>query len=298
MNEKFKGLWPAMFTPIDENGEPELDQLGKLIELFISQKMDGIYILGSTGQGLLFNEEQRKRVMHQVSKVAHGRIPVIVQVGSLTTSESIRLAMHAELCGADAISSVGPIYYSGNAEMALAHYKAIAGATQLPFFPYQLGENFIPGETIQFIKRLLNIPQIMGMKLTTNELLEISNIHNYAGNKLKLFSGSDELFCHASLCGTVGAIGSFYNIWGVECKRVLEAFRGGNYDVAQKFMLCFQKVIREILPNSWTFFRKAMLLKYQIDIGKAKAPLGNTQTAWKDERVLAIFDELESIVSR
>jgi N-acetylneuraminate lyase len=297
MKEKFSGLWPAMFTPVDDKGAPALDQLEKLAELFVSQGLDGIYILGSTGQGLLFNEEQRKSVTQRVSEVVKGRIPVIVQVGSLTTAESVRLARHAEQCEVDAVSSVGPVYYSGDAAMALAHYKAIAHATPLPFFPYQLGENFIPGDTIQFVKQLLSIPHITGMKLTTNQLLEISSIYNYAGDSLKLFSGSDELFCHASLCGTVGAIGSFYNIWGVECKHVLAAFKNGNYDLAQKFMLCFQKVIREILPNSWTFFRKAMLLKYQIDIGAAKAPLGNTQTEWEDKAVMAIFEELESLVA-
>lgn len=296
MKEKFSGLWPAMFTPVNDKGEPALDQLEKLVELFISQKLDGIYILGSTGQGLLFSETQRKQVTQSVSEVAKGRIPVMVQVGALTTNESVRLAKHAEQCGVDAISSVGPVYYSGNAAMALAHYKAIANTTQLPFFPYQLGENFIPGDTIQFIKQLLTIPHITGMKLTTNQLLEISNIYNYAGKNLKLFSGSDELFCHASLCGTVGAIGSFYNIWGVQCKQVLATFKEGNYELAQKFMLCFQKMISKVLPNSWTFFRKAMLLKYQIDIGVAKAPLGNTQTEWEDEAVIAIFEELESVV--
>lgn len=295
MKEKFAGLWPAMFTPVDEKGEPALDQLEKLAALFVAQHLDGVYILGSTGQGLLFTEKQRKAVTQRVTEVIKGRVPVMVQVGSLTTEESVRLARHAEECGVDAISSVGPIYYSGNAAMALEHYKAIAGATALPFFPYQLGENFIPGDTIQFIRQLLDVPHITGMKLTTNQLLEISSIHNYAGDRLKLFSGSDELFCHASLCGTVGAIGSFYNIWGVPCKQVLAAFKQGNYTLGQNFMLGFQQVIREVLPNVWTFFRKAMLLKYQIDIGAAKAPLGNVQREWEDQAVMAILEQLESI---
>lgn len=297
MKEKFSGIWPAMFTPISKDGEPALDQVEKLVKLFISQNLDGIYILGSTGQGLLFTEEQRKRVTSRVAEIAKGRIPIIVQVGALTTKEAVRLAMYAEQCGVDAISSVGPVYYSGNAAMALEHYKRIASSTQLPFFPYQLGENFIPGDTIQFVNQLLNIPHIAGMKLTTNQLLEISRIHNYAGEKLKLFSGSDELFCHASLCGTVGAIGSFYNIWGLQCKQVLMEFKNGNYALAQEFMLGFQKVIYKILPNSWTFFRKAMLLKYQIDIGKAKPPLGNTQIEWEDKSVMDIFKEIEYISS-
>ena len=121
MKEKFKGLWPAMFTPVLDNGEPAYEEMEKLVELFISQQLDGLYILGSTGQGLLFTEEQRKKATEVVSKTSAGRIPVIVHVGSLTTAESIRLAQHAEKCGVDGISSVPPIYYTGNADTARAH---------------------------------------------------------------------------------------------------------------------------------------------------------------------------------
>ena len=293
MKEKFKGLWPAMFTPIFENGEPAYEEIEKLVQLFISQEMDGLYILGSTGQGILFTENQRKKVTEVVSKVASKQIPVIVQVGALTTAESIRLAKHAEKCGVDGISSVGPIYYSGNADTALEHYSRIARSTSLPFFPYQLGDDSIPGDMNSFIDRLLEIPNVTGMKLTTNQLIEISTLHNYAGEDLKLFSGSDELFCHATLCGTVGAIGSFYNIWGVCCKQIMTEFKNGNYQLGKEFMLSFQKMIKLVLPNAWTFFRKAMLLKYNIDIGTPIGPLGNSQKEWQDKQVLAIIEQID-----
>src|SRR5690606_12901364 len=111
MKNKFRGLWPAMFTPVGQDGAPEYVQLEKLTELLVSQQLDGLYILGSTGQGVLFTEEQRKRVTEVVTRVVAGRVPVMVQVGCLTTQESVRLAQHAEKCGADGISSVGPIYF-------------------------------------------------------------------------------------------------------------------------------------------------------------------------------------------
>jgi len=297
MKNEFKGLWPAMFTPVDSKGDPAMDQLEKLVALLISQGMDGLYILGSTGQGVLFTEDQRKKVAAAVTEMAAGKVPVIVQVGSLTTEESVRLAKHAAQCGADGVSSVGPIYFAASANMALEHYRAIASATDLPFFPYQLGDSSIPAETIGFVKRVLELPNIAGMKLTTNHLLQISSIHNYAGDRLKLFSGSDELFCHASLCGTVGAIGSFYNLWGSPCKQVMTEFQNGNYRLGKEFMLAFQQVIETVIPNIWTFLRQAMQLKYGIDIGRTKAPLGNTHTEWKDGDVIAMSEKLESLIT-
>lgn len=296
MSTSFTGIWPAMFTPVNDNGEPAIRELEKLTQLLIEQNIDGLYILGTTGQGVLFSEQQRKTVTEVVCKTNSGRIPIIAQVGALSTEESIRLAKHAESCRVSGISSVGPIYFPSNASMALEHYYRIAVSTDIPFFPYQLGTNSIPGDTITFIKKLMNIPNVMGMKLTTSELLEISAIHNFAGDDLKLFSGTDELFCHASLCGTIGAIGSTYNVWGAECKYILSAFRNGNYSLSKKYMLGYQKVIQSILPNLWTFYRSAMKLKFGIDIGKAKSPVGNTHTDWRDADVEAILEKVHSLV--
>lgn len=286
-----------MFTPIAENGEPAYDELEKLTDLLISQGMSGLYILGSTGQGILFKTEQRKKVAEIVIKTAAKRVPVMVQVGALTTSESMDLANHSGMIGAQGISTVGPIYYGSSPDMAIEHYSQIASVTDLPFFPYQLGSNSIPGDTIAFVKRLLEIPNTSGMKLTTNQLLEISLIHNYAGDRLSLFSGSDELFCHASLCGTVGAIGSFYNLWGVECRLVLNEFLEGNYEMPKRFMLQFQQIVNTVMPNIWTFLRAAMKLKHGIDIGGTKAPLANTHKPWDEQEVIRIMEPLEEITA-
>lgn len=284
-----------MFTPVAQDGGPEYNEIEKLTELLISQEMDGLYILGSTGQGILFTTEQRKKVAEVVIKTAAKRVPVMVQVGSLTTAEAIILAEHAEKMGADGISAVSPIYYTGSPATAIEHYSRIAEVTNLPFFPYQLGSNSIPGDVTSFIQKVMDIPNVTGMKLTTSQLLEISLIHNYAGDRLKLFSGCDELFCHASLCGTVGAIGSFYNLFGPECKYIMEQFSTGNYSIAKNFMLQFQHLVNTAMPNIWTFLRAAMKLKYNIDIGNTKAPLANTHAPWKEADVISLMEGLEKI---
>lgn len=294
MMDRFSGLWPALFTPVATTGEPDTNQLAKLVDLLVGQGLDGLYILGSTGQGVLFTEEQRKRITEVVVEVNAGRIPLMVQVGALTTAESIRLAKHAAATKASAISSVGPIYFTGSAKNALEHYRQISTATDLPFFPYQLGSNTM-GDITTFINELLEIPNVVGMKLTTGQLMEISAIHTYAGDRLRLFSGADELLCHASLCGTSGAIGTFYNLWGVACKKVIDAFKGGDYVLAKTFMLELQKTILYVLPNIWTFLRTAMILKYEIDIGQTKPPLGTKQAPWEEEEVWALSQRIETL---
>ena len=92
--------------------------------------------------------------------------------------------------------------------------------------------------------------------------------------------------------------GTVSSVWGVSCKQILIAFRNGEYELAKEFMLEFQRIIQLVMADIWTFLRKAMLLKYNIDIGPTKAPLGNTHKEWDEQKVIEIMKSLESIVSK
>lgn len=294
MDNQFKGVWPALFTPIRENGDANLPELEKLIDLLVQEKTDGIYLLGSTGQGFLFNEQERMEIAATAIKAVSGRVPVIVQVGAMNTQESVRLAKHASKSGADAISSVGPIYYGGPATMAIEHYRSIATASDLPFFPYQIGK----AATNDLIDNLLDMPNVAGMKLTTQNLLEISSIHQRAGSAWSLFSGADELLCQAAMCGTAGAIGTTYNLLSITCRNIRNQFLSGETQTGINFMLALQALIEKVMPAIWTFFQRAMFLKHGIDIGKPKQPLLAPDMPWLDSEILEMVNELESIAAK
>ena len=292
--DQLKGLWPAMFTPVNQEGKINVPELEKLIEMLIKEGVDGLYILGSTGQGFLFSEEERKKIAELTIQIVNNRTGIIVQVGALSTEECVRLAKHAAKAGADAISSVGPIYYGASVNMAFEHYRKIAEATDLPFIPYQIGA----ATNDVMVDKLLKIPNIAGMKLTTANLLEISSVYRQTAGNWQLFSGADELICQAALCGTAGAIGSTYNVLPATFKKLREDFLQGRTAMASEFMLTFQNLIQDILPVIWTFYRRAMQLKHNIDIGDPKAPLLPGTLKWSDEEVLAILDNLEEIVNK
>ncbi|MGM9509214.1 dihydrodipicolinate synthase family protein [Larkinella sp. GY13] len=296
MHSPIGGLWPALFTPVDQNGNPDFQQLEKIVELCIKQKLDGLYVLGSTGQGFLFSEKQRMDITQAVMETVSGAMPVIAQVGALNTRESIRLAQAAQEQGVYGISTVGPIYYQSGVRNALEHYKAIGSSIDIPFFPYHIGNHSVfGGDARHYIEQILTLPNIAGMKLTTQNLYEVSLIHILSQDKLILFSGADELFCQATLCGTVGAIGSFFNLWGEECKFVREEFIKGNFELGNRFMLTFQEIIHDVLPNIWSFFHQAMLLKHDINIGLPNPPLGMGNGEWNEKDVLEICDRISAV---
>jgi len=291
----FEGVWPALFTPVTDHGKANERELERLIELVISQGLDGIYLLGSTGQGFLYSEEERMHIAALSLQIAARRIPMIVHVGALRTEESVRLARHAEAQGADGISSVGPIYYAPTPEMGLTHYKAIAQAVSLPFFPYQIGN--VP-MTESMVRELMKIPNLKGLKLTTLNMLDISAINIQSGRQWVLFSGADELLCHAAVCGTAGAIGSTYNLFGPVCRHVRQQFVQGNVQLGIEFMYEFQRLILEILPCIWTFYWRGMQLKYGIDIGRPKAPLLAPALSWSDAELDKRIRDIDAFMNR
>ena len=218
MKTRFGGIWPAMVTPTTSDGRPALDVCERLVDLFVGQGLGGIYLVGSTGQWPLFSVEERKAIAERVVKAAAGRLPVMVHVGAVTTADAVALAGHAARIGADAVSAVGPIYYAHSPDAVFEYYGRIASATDRPLFAYHLsGVNKLPLGPREYAERLLAIPNISGMKITDHDLYPFGLIHALAGDRLQLFSGADEVMCHAVLSGAVGAIGSFYNLWGESC---------------------------------------------------------------------------------
>lgn len=291
MPRQFGGLWPALVTPFGANGKPDLAVVEKLVDLFASQGLDGLYVTGSTGQWPLLTLTERQQIVATAVRASAGRLPIMAHIGAVTTEDAITLAKHAAKVGADAVSTVAPIYYPVSADVVFEHYLRIGAATDLPLFVYHIDiAQKLSADPRQYTERLLSIPNIAGMKITSIDLYLFGLIHAYGGDRLQLFSGADEVLCHAVMSGSIGAIGTFYNLWGPACKAAWLAMRAGKVDEARAFTLRFQTAIALVLAagSTWTFLRQAMRMKYGVDIGLPRPPLGMQDKPWSDSDIAEI----------
>jgi N-acetylneuraminate lyase len=291
------GVWPAFLTPLTEQGDVNHAAVEQLADLHARQKLGGLYVTGSTGQWPLLTVEQRRDIVERVIRTVARRVPVMVHVGATATDDAVALARHAEQAGADAVSSVTPIYYGFGADAIFETYRRIGTASSLPLFVYHLSiVNQLSMDARDYANRLLALPNIAGMKITDRDLYQFGLIHAYTAGRLQLFSGADEVMCQAVLSGAVGAIGSFYNLWGPACQKARAAFVAGNIEAGQRFMLAFQMAIAEILRvgGFWQFIRSALRLKYRIDIGLPRPPLAVTEKPWNDADVERLVAQVDS----
>lgn len=129
--QTLKGVYSAMFTPSDTDGQVNVDMIERIVEFHLDSGLAGFYVAGSTGESFLLSEQERRLVLESVVKFNRGRGKVIAHVGHMSTDVAMDLARHAKQCGADAVSAVGPVYFGSTFDHAYRHYSEIAGATDL-----------------------------------------------------------------------------------------------------------------------------------------------------------------------
>ena len=104
MHYRLEGLIAATFTPIDGSGSVNLGAVAPMVDQLIAEGVTGLYVCGSTGEGLSLTGAERREVAAAFIEAADGRVPVVVQVGHNSLAEAAQLADHARQAGADVIS--------------------------------------------------------------------------------------------------------------------------------------------------------------------------------------------------
>jgi N-acetylneuraminate lyase len=267
------GLNTALFTPFDADGAVCLPALETLLERQIARGVTGFFVCGSTGEGLSLSPQERMAVAETAVHTVAGRAAVMVHVGSTSTGLSVELARHAASVGADAVSSIAPIYYPLSFEAVLTHYKAIGGATDLPFFIYH-----IPGLTGAQISadsaaRLMEIPHLAGMKFTDPALYMMRWLFELTGECLTMLSGPDELHLPALTLGAHGAIGTNYNLMPGAFLRLREAFAAGDIATASDLQIrCNRAIYPMVKAGGLGAFKVAGQL-IGLNVGEPRPPV-------------------------
>ncbi len=291
------GVWPALFTPLTQDGKLSEPMLERTVEMAVRTGFPGVYLLGATGQGPALSVELRKQVTQRTIKLTAGRLPVMAHVGAISTDDAVELAKHAADCGAMAVSAIPPVYFATWTDVEFSHYTRIASATKLPFLPYFnefAGAMSLPVK--QYVKRLLEVPNVAGIKLTSPNMLTTSLVVAHSEGRLVVYSGCDEVCCQGALSGAQGAIGTTYNFFGPAMIKMRQACVDGQFDHARRFMLTYARVITEVVAGgqNYPFFREAMMIRHGIDIGPGRAPYCAVGKPFEPGKVKAMLEEVDA----
>jgi len=227
----FRGSFPALITPMTEDGSLDEAALRKFVDWQIEQGSDGLVAVGTTGESPTLTEEEHKAVVEIVIEQAKGRVPVIAGTGSNSTAEAIEYTRHAEKAGADAALVVVPYYNKPTQEGLYAHFRTVAEATKLPVIIYN-----VPGRTVADIadgtiaRLAADCPNIIGIKDASGDLNRPSNLRRLLGDReFAMLSGEDGTALGFNAHGGQGCISVTANIAPSLCAEFQKATLDGDY---------------------------------------------------------------------
>ena len=271
-----RGLVAATFTPFNADGELALEQVGPMVDDLIRRRIAGLYVVGSTGEGVSLTTDERQQVAAEFVNAAGGRVPVIVQVGHNSVREAAGLARHAARIGSTAISAAPPSYFPiTSADQLVDCIEPIAAAApELPFYYYHIptrtGVNI---DLVELFEKVEHIPSFMGVKFTSPEIATFQAAQAAAGDRFELFYGCDEMLLSALAVGARAAVGSTYNIAGGLNHRILAAFERGDLEQAARYQAQSVELVRVILRWGALGAQKALMAQLGFDCGPTRPPL-------------------------
>lgn len=257
----------ALVTPMKDNGEIDWVNLDKVVDLHLSKGTDSIVAVGTTGESATLNcDEHCAVIKHIVDRVA-GRIPVIAGTGANSTSEAIELTREAKRVGADACLLVTPYYNKPTQEGLFQHYKAIAEAVDIPQILYN-----VPGRTAcdmqpETVLRLSEIPNIVGIKEATGDLVRAKFLIEHAPEGFAIYSGDDATAVELILAGGHGNISVTANVAPEEMSTMCRLALAGDSESAraiqEKMMPLHTQLFVEAnpIPVKWAMYEMGLMDK-------------------------------------
>jgi 4-hydroxy-tetrahydrodipicolinate synthase len=209
------GVLTAMVTPFDANGRVDEDAFVALIHHLLANGSDGVVVAGTTGEGATLDDEEKCRLFELAVRES-GDALVIAGTGSNDTAHTVHLTERATEIGVDAHLIVTPYYSNPNARGIVAHFQAIAGATDKPLVAYNIPSRCVvdvPNEVLR--EMAATIPNVQAVKQANND-----NLAPIEG--LDLLAGNDEILARTMDLGGTGGILVGAHLFGNEMKRIVE----------------------------------------------------------------------------
>lgn len=275
---KIEGLLAPVFTPIKENGDITTDIIPQYANYLKSKGLAGVFVSGSTGEGMLFTTEERKTIMEAWAPYASDEFKFIVHVGSTSYRQAQELANHARDCGAWAVSCMGPTFLQPKTAKELIEFcRQVASASpELPFYYYHIPiRSGIDISMVEFLMEGIKvIPNLAGIKFTHTNFMEMQQCLALDNGKFDITHGKDESLLCALALGVQGAIGTSYNYIPGLYHELIKAFNRGDMKMARELQRKSVRIFEIIINYKGSNVAGKMMMKMAgIDCGPCRSPL-------------------------
>ncbi|ORB87841.1 4-hydroxy-tetrahydrodipicolinate synthase [Mycobacterium kansasii] len=263
-------LLTAMVTPFGADGSLDTAAAARLANRLVDQGCDGLVVSGTTGESPTTTDSEKLELLRVVLEAVGDRARVIAGAGTYDTAHSIRLASACAAEGAHGLLVVTPYYSKPPQSGLLAHFSAVADATDLPVLLYDIpGRSGVPIEP-ETIRALASHPNIVGVKDAKADLPSGAQI--IADTGLAYYSGDDALNLPWLAMGALGFISVIGHLAPGQLRELLSAFQSGDIATARKINVAVSPLCKAMGRLGGVTMAKAGLRLQGFEAGDPRLP--------------------------
>lgn len=207
-NEWLSGIVPPMITPLQPNGKLDMPGLERLVEHLIAGGVNGIFVLGTTGEGPSLGLALRRELIGATVRLVAGRVPVLVGITDSSLHESFSMAQFAADAGAQAVVASTPFYFQVSQEELLKHVEQIATSVQLPLVLYNIPQLTKTWFEIDTVRRAFEFDNVIGIKDSSGDTQYFDRLLELVAERddCSLLLGPEEKLSEAVYAGAHGGV--------------------------------------------------------------------------------------------
>jgi 4-hydroxy-tetrahydrodipicolinate synthase len=290
----FKGVFPALVTPFVKKTENVDEDAYRRLVRYCLPNVNGLVTSGTTGEFPYLTRDEKRRLVEIGVEEAAGK-PVIAGCGASSTREALTLTRDAGDAGAAAALIVTPYFLHPSDKGIYQHFYEIATSVDLPIILYnipQVMDAYLPRTVVE---DLADIPNVIGLKDSSGNLTYTMELLEYAGDRIDVFVGHDEVALPALAGGVSGFILASANVYPEIWQEVIRLVGEGRLDEARAVQRRVQKLSRIFCRHGGGVAVKAALKLMGLDMGPPRKPLMAVGGALVHETRAEIRLELEKL---
>jgi 4-hydroxy-tetrahydrodipicolinate synthase len=260
----------AIVTPFDADGRVELDRFRALARHLVDNGSDGLVVTGTTGESPTLSDDEKAELWRAAVDEVGDRATVVAGTGTYDTRHSVHLTERAAAADVDGVLVVTPYYNKPPQRGIVAHFRAVAAATDLPVVVYNIPGRVVVNIEPETIAELAEIPTVRAVKQANADLHQARRIVELG---LDLYAGDDDLVLPFLELGGVGGVCVHTHVVGPQVKELIRRFRSGDVEGARRLDEELQPSLDLLKVQTNPIAIKAALNLLGHDVGGHRLPL-------------------------
>lgn len=235
----FHGIYAPIPTPFNSSGEIAWGKLRENLNWWAKSSLHGLVVAGTNGEAVLLEDDEKAELFSFVRENFPGEKKIIAGTGCESAKETFKLIRFAADSGADAALVITPHYFKGcmSDQVLENYYLHVAENSPLPIFLYNMPRNTNINLTAGLVTRLAKHPNIVGIKDSGGNIVQIGKIIEKTGDDFIVSAGSAGFLLPALLLGAGGGTLALANVMPEECADIYRLYRAGEIEEARKLQL-------------------------------------------------------------